>query len=111
MNIPSSTTVGASSTAASSRSFSRTCPPPPGRRETWACDSETLTCVMDSAPPALGFFTMHPPEDGLELAGRQLRGVLGPHALSGVGVHVGQDVLGVDLAVLGVRRSLVADDA
>src|SRR4030095_10453291 len=110
MNIPSSTMVGASSRPASSRSFSRACRAPRGRCETRTGDSVTSTRVAASAPPAIGFFTLASPVDGLELTGRPLHGVLGPHALGGLGVHVGEDVLGIDLAGLGDGRSLVADD-
>src|SRR5207247_9447689 len=49
--------------------------------------------------------------DLLELGLGPLHGVLGPHALHGLGVHVDDDVLRVRLGGLRRRRSLVAEYA
>ena len=46
--------------------------------------------------------------DLLQLALGPLHGLLGRHALDGLGVHVGDDVLGQHLGGLGVRRAGVA---
>src|ERR687892_502560 len=108
MNIPSSRTAGASSMAASSRSFSRKAL---GRaRDVRGWGNATEPAAFP-APPAIGFFTLGSPVDALELAGRPLDRVLGLHALDGLSVHVHDDVLRVDLGGLGRGRPGVAEHA
>src|SRR5215470_14264881 len=114
MNRPSRSTVGARSTNARKRSFSsrlvsaRRC----ATRER---GSATSTRVAVPAPPAIGFFTPEPcPScfvDLPQLALGPLHGVLGLHALHGLGVHVDDDVLRVRLGGLGRRRSRIPEGA
>src|SRR5881394_2243506 len=106
MNIPSNSTVGVSSIAASKRSFSSQAPPPPrGPRGGQHLDPGTassdrlLHCtVILSALVNL-----------LELALGPLERVLGLHALHSLGVHVHDDVLRVRLGGLRRGRPLIAE--
>src|SRR5689334_3606095 len=97
MNTPSSSTVGASSIAASSRSLSRKRVSPCGC-VVWARGSATSTPAALPAPPAMRF-TGSPPlallarrrsrlVDLLELALRPLDRVLGLGALARLREHV-----------------------
>src|SRR5712691_9616705 len=108
MNVPRRRTVGDNSAKARRRSFSRTRPLVWGRAARgWGRATSRPAAPPD--PPAIGFFIL--PVDLLQLAGRPLDGVLGLHALRSLGVHVGDDVLRVDLAGLGVGWPRVADHA
>src|SRR5262245_48510602 len=119
MNTPSSRTVGARSSAARSRSLSSRRIMPRG----WAARaraSATSTPVALPAPPVIGFTgsPAHAPPvrgsrlvDLLELALRPLHRVLGLRALTGLGIHVDDDVLRVRLGGLGRRRPRVAQHA
>src|SRR5262249_32161167 len=109
MNTPSSSTVGASSKAASSRSFSSIAPCRAGRREVRAWGSATAP-TASPAPPAIGFFTPGSPINFLQLTLGPLHRVLGLRALHALGEHVHDDVLAVDLGGLGRRRAGVPDD-
>src|SRR5262249_37668077 len=114
MNRPSRSTVGARSTNARKRSFSsrlvsaRRC-------ATLERGSATSTRVALPAPPAIGFFTPEPcPScfvDLLQLALGPLHGVLGLHALHGLGIHVDDDVLRVRLGRFRRRRAGMAEGA
>src|SRR5262244_267919 len=114
MNRPSRRTVGARSTNARKRSFSsrlvsaRRC-------ATLERGSATSTRVALPAPPAIGFFTPEPcPScfvDLLQLALGPLHGVLGLHALHGLGVHVDDDVLRVRLGGLRRGRAGISEGA
>src|SRR5438105_15892141 len=108
MNAPSRSTAGASSRAASSRSFSRNRVIPDGLVvRDWG--SATTPAALP-APPEIGFFTSTIlPVDLLELVRGPLHRVLGL-ALHTLGEHVDDDVLRVDLGGLGRRRPGEADD-
>src|SRR6266705_6646964 len=95
MNMPRCTTVGDSRTKARRRSFSRT-----AQRHL-----ETGSAV-GPARDRLAHLSV----DLLQLGGRPLGRVGWSQALRGLGVHVGDDVLGVHLARLGVGRALPPDD-
>src|SRR4026208_2121225 len=109
MNSPSSSMVGVSSSVASSRSFSSHAPRWTG------CDvrerGSATVPAASPAPPAIGLFTLVSPVDLLQLALGPLYGILGLHALHGLGVHVHDDVLRVDLGGLGRGRARVAEHA
>src|SRR5260370_11194956 len=115
MKSPSSRTVGASSTAASKRSFSSqrvTRPAWPA----WARGSAVTRPAAPSDPPAMGFFaslSVEPPRSGfvdlLELDLRPLDGVLGFHALDALGVHIQDDVLRDGLGGLARGRPRIAE--
>src|SRR5262245_2238898 len=109
MKSPNKMTVGASSTAASSRSFSSTVPCRAGRCEVRVRGSATAP-TESGAPPAIGFFTTGSPIDFLQLALGPLHRVFRLHALHALGEHVDDHVLAVDLGGLRRRRSGVADD-
>src|SRR5262247_4750596 len=100
MKSPSRSTVGARSTAASSRSFSRKAPCRAGRCEVRARGSATAPAVSP-APPAIGFFTFDSSIDLLQLALGPLHRVLGLRALHALGEHVDDHVLAVRLGGLG----------
>src|SRR5882724_8772458 len=114
MNAPSRTTVGLRRANARSRSFSR-------RRSSarrcavLGCGSATSTRAALPAPPAIGFFKLMPCRSGfvdlLQLAFGPLHGILGLHALDGLGVHVDDDVLRVRLGGLGRRRARMSEGA
>src|SRR5438132_3456061 len=69
--------------------------------ETTPCPSDSGVFI-DAAFPRLCLI------DLLELAFRPLHGILGLHALAGLGVHVDDDVLRVRLRGLGRRRPRIA---
>src|SRR5215470_12495232 len=109
MKSPSSTMAGASSSAASRRSFSSQRVMRPGC-PAWARGSAVAIPAAPSDPPAIGFFeslSVDPPRsrfvDLLELDLCPLHGVLGLHALDALGVHVHDDVLRVGLRGLSRR--------
>src|SRR5262245_3012725 len=109
MNSPSRITVGASSTAASSRSFSSIAPCRAGRRE--VCVRGSATAPTESgAPPAIGFFTTGSPINFLQLALGPLHRIFRLRALHALGEHVDDHVLAVDLGGLGRGRAGMADD-
>src|SRR5260370_302220 len=109
MNMPSSSTVGASRMPASSRSLSRKRVIPLGREVPgWGSTASSPAALPD--PPAIDFFMWLSPVDLLELLARPLDGVLGPHALDPLGEHVHDDVLRVGLGGLRRRRSRVPED-
>src|SRR5437867_12742900 len=113
MKTPSRSTVGASSIAARRRSLSRKRVRPDGGAAVVRARGSATTSTAPPAPPAppaIGCFTGSP-VNFLELARGPLHRIFGLHALRGLGVHVGDDVLRVDLAGLGVRRTSVADHA
>src|SRR6266436_10410485 len=101
MNIPSSTTVGASRIPASSRSLSRKRVSPLGR-EVPGWDSTASSPAALPDPPAMDFFMRFSSVDLLELLARPLDGVLRLRALDALGEHVDDDVLRVGLG--GLRR-------
>src|SRR5262245_50020741 len=109
MKTPSSSTVGASSTAASSRSFSSMVPWRAGRREVCVRGSATAPTLLP-APPAIGFFTPGSAINFLQLALGPLHCFFRLRALYALGEHVDDHVLAVDLGGLGRGRSGVADD-
>src|SRR6266446_4468754 len=114
MKAPSRTTVGLRRANARRCSFSR-------RRSSarrcavLGCGSATSTRAALPAPPAIGFFKLMPCRSGfvdlLQLAFGPLHGILGLHALDGLGVHVDDDVLRVRLGGLGRRRARMSEGA
>src|SRR5260370_14010537 len=109
MNMPSSSTVGASRMPASSRSLSRKRVIPLGREVPgWGSTASSPAALPD--PPAIDFFMWLSPVDLLELLARPLDSVLGPHALDALRDHVHDDVLRVGLGGLRRRRSRVPED-
>src|SRR6266850_1699038 len=100
MNAPRRTTVGVRRAKARSLSFSRR-RSSVRRRTAPGCGSATSTRAALPAPPAIGFFTPSTSRstlvDFLQLALGPLHGVLGLHALDGLGVHVDDDVLRIGL--------------
>src|ERR1700675_2778584 len=103
MKSPSRSMAGASSIVDSRRSLARHRVIRPGRKASeWASAAAIPAAPPD--PPAMGFFRLLS-VDLPQLARRPIDGVLGLHALAGLGVHVGQDVLGIDLRGLGRRRT------
>src|SRR6266508_453805 len=99
MNRPSRTTVGASRSMASSRSFSRKRVNPVGR-DVPGWGSATSIPAAPPDPPAIGFVNVLP-VDLAQLTRRPLHGIFGLHALAGLGIHVHDDVFRVDLGGLG----------
>src|SRR6266850_5109042 len=114
MNTPRRSTVGVRSTNARKRSFSRRLASA-RRCEARECESATSTGAALPAPPAIGFFTRTLRRssfvDLFQLAFGPLHGVLGFHALDGLGVHVDDDVLRVGLGGLGRRRTRMPEGA
>src|ERR1700704_4553582 len=109
MNMPSSSTVGASRTPASSRSFSRKRVSPLGREGPgWDSTASSPAALPD--PPAMDFFMRWSSVDLLELLARPLDGVLRLRALDDLGEHVHDDVLRVGFGGLRRRRSRVPED-
>src|SRR6202022_2444084 len=109
MNMPSSTTVGASRIPASSRSLSRKRVSPLGREVPgWGSTASSPAALPD--PPAMDFFMRSSSVDLLELLGRPLDGVLWLRALDALGDHVHDDVLGVGFGGLRRRRPRVPED-
>src|ERR1700730_2546515 len=109
MNIPSSTTVGASSKPASRRSLSRKRVIPLGREVPgWGSTASSPAALPD--PPSMDFFIRCSSVDLLELLARPLDRVLGPRALDALGEHVHDDVLRVGLGGLRRWRSRVPED-
>src|ERR1700730_6173551 len=104
MNRPRSSTVGASSTPASSRSLSRKRVSPLGR-DVPGWGSATSKPAAPPDPPAIDFFMRSSSVDLLQLLARPLDRVLGLGALDALGEHVHQHVLRVGLGGLGVGRS------
>src|SRR5260370_42433267 len=109
MNMPSSSTVGASRIPASSRSLSRNRVSPLGR-EGPGWDSTASSPAAPPDPPAMDFFRQSSSVDLLELLGRPLDGVLRLRALDALGEHIHDDVLRVDLGGLRRRRPRVPED-
>src|SRR5258707_4138390 len=109
MNMPSSTTVGASRIPASSRSLSRKRVSPLGR-EVPGWDSTASSPAALPDPPAMDFFMQSSSVDLLELLGRPLGGVLRLRALDALGEHIHDDVLRVDLGGLRRRRPRLPED-
>src|SRR5574341_1585796 len=111
MKVPSSRTVGASSTTARSRSFSRNRVRGGAGWDVRGWGRATSSPAAPPAPPAMGFFKWPLSVDLLQLTLGPLHGVLGLHALHGLGVHVHDDVLGERLGRLPARRTAVPEDA
>src|SRR5213594_1695965 len=115
MNAPRRTTVGVRRAKARSLSFSRRRSNARRRRTAPECGSATSTRAALPAPPAIGFFKRSTCRsafvDLLQLAFGPLHGVLGLHALDGLGVHVDDDVLRVGLGGLGRRRARMPEGA
>src|SRR5438552_11812865 len=109
MKSPSSRIAGASSSAASRRSFSSQRVIRPGCDE-WARGSAAAISAAPPDPPAMGFFRLLS-VDLPQLARRPLDGVFGLRALYALGEHVHDDILRVDLGGLGRRRSRVSENA
>src|SRR5438874_8914148 len=104
MNMPSNSTVGVSSRAASRRSLSRKRVSPWDRRvRGWG----SATTTAPFFPPAIGFFTAEPclSVNLLQLGGRPLDGVLRPGPLGALGEHIHDHVLAVDLRRLRRGRT------
>src|SRR3954468_23319785 len=98
MKAPSSSTVGVSSMAASSRSFSRKRVSPDGSVVRVRGSATTSTALP--APPEIGCFTSSP-VNFLQLARGPLHGVFGLAALHAVREHVDDHVLRIHLGGLG----------
>src|SRR4029077_9673026 len=109
MKSPSSRIAGASSGAASRRSFSSQRVIRPGCEES-ARGSAAAISAAPPDPPAMGFFRLLS-VDLPQLARRPLDGVFGLRALYALGEHVHDDVLSIDLSRLGRRRTGEPDDA
>src|ERR1700738_4414887 len=109
MNIPSSTTVGASRMPGTSGSLWRKRVIPLGREGPgWGSTASSPAALPD--PPAMDFFMRFSSVDLLELLGRPLDGVLWLRALDALGEHVHDDVLGVGFGGLRRRRPRVPED-
>src|SRR5712692_2147443 len=108
MKRPSISTVGASRTPASTRSLSRIRSHDAGRAA-WALGSATRTGA--ALPTVSATWRGVLAIDLLQLTRSPFHGVLGVHALHGLGVHVRDDVLRVRLGGLGRRRTGEAEHA
>src|SRR5882724_9812900 len=107
MNSPSRRIAGASRSVASRRSLSSQRVMRPGL-DAPARGSVVAIPAAPPDPPAIDFFNWLS-VDLPQLARRPRDGVFRLGALAGLGVHVGQDVLRVDLGGPGRGRSRVAD--
>src|SRR5690348_1617669 len=110
MKSPSNSTVGESRRKPSTRSFSSAWPSLAARIVArGATVKREAASAAPPAPPAIergsrATSVLRLSVDPFQLALRPLRGLLGGHALDGLGVHVDDDVLRVRLAGLGARR-------